>query len=214
MPSRCVPRALGRGSRIVLLVLATCGPTACRSFVELPPEPEAAAVSEGPLRWLMLPEEEKEARSLRSARDAADFLAAFWRRRGASKEAAEAAARTFYERVEAGDRLYADEETRGSLTKRGRALVLLGPPPVLRYGQRRVPAWEPSHPGTAGIRTRVLVVETWVYPIADLPPALAALLRERGMSEATLVFLLASKEAHLLDGERVLQLAVQASVRR
>jgi GWxTD domain-containing protein len=198
------------------LPLAALWLVTCRSAGE--PEAqiaaEASALTDGPLRWLMLPEEQRQARRLRTAPEAADFLEAFWRRRAAPGARPGDAARLFYERVEAADRLYFEEGSRGSLTDRGRALILLGPPPVLRYGQRRVPAWEPSRPGSQpAIHTRPLAAETWVYPLAELPPALAALLTEQGAAEAaTLVFLIDRSDTHLIAGKRVLELAVLASV--
>ena len=201
--------------RLALIVLATLAPSACSTLSDVAPDSEALALTQGPLRWLLLPEEERQARELRTAREAADFQRAFWLRRCGPGETPEKLARTFTERVDAADRLYGGEEVRGSLSERGRALVLLGPPPVLRYGQRRVPTWAPNTAGTSpNMRTRTLVVETWVYPLSDLPPAVAAAVREEGADDVSVVFLLAKHEVHLLDGERVLQKATRALVVR
>lgn len=177
----------------------------------------AAGLAEGPTRWLMLPEELRQVQRLRTNREAVDWLEAFWRRRDPDPDQpGNQTAKTFYQRVEAADRLYADGGMRGSLTDRGRALILLGPPPVLRYSQKRAPAWEPGRPGgRPAIQTRDVVLESWVYALEDLPPEL----RERiatedpGRTELELVFLVEPRQARLLDGEKLLDLAVRAAVR-
>jgi GWxTD domain-containing protein len=186
------------------------------------PSPTPAPVAEliaGPLRWLMLPEEAQQARQLRTAREADEFLDQFWRRRNPDPgSAANACARRFHERVAAADRLYGDDGTRGSLTDRGRALVLLGPPTVLRYGQRQIPAWEPGRSrAQPSVHSRLVAVETWVYPLAELSPRLAAMLAAEpptAGTDATLVFLAETpRHTRLLEGERVLALAARALVR-
>jgi GWxTD domain-containing protein len=184
-----------------------------------PSSAPAAELTAGPLHWLMLPEEAKQARRLRTGREAVDFLADFWRRRNPEPgSAVNEAARLFHQRVEDADRLYGERGTRGSLTDRGRALLLLGPPPLLRYGQRRIPAWEPGGPSAQPMgRTRLVAVETWVYPLAELDAPLPALLDAEGAVQggaAELVFLADSPHhTRLVDGERVLELAARALVR-
>jgi GWxTD domain-containing protein len=202
------------GRRLLWFAIAALLPLGCRTL-DLPPEAEAVAVADGPMRWLMLPEEFKAARALQTAHEASDFLRGFWVRRAADHETWDVPARVFQERCDAADRLYGNEDLRGSLTERGRALLLLGAPPVQRQAQRRVPAWQPTHPGeTAAMRTRTLEVETWVYESTDVSPELAAALRELGINEAVLSFLITPRETRLLDGERVLQAAVKAAVKR
>ncbi len=187
------------------------------------PPPAATAAAElasGPLRWLMLPEETRQVHELRTGRDAAEFLDTFWRRRDPNPgSGVNECARRFRERALAADRLYGEEGRRGSLTDRGRALVLLGPPPLLRYGQRRIPSWDPGRSGAQpAVHSRLVAVETWVYPAADLSPRLAALLAAEPAADpeagAVLVFLDESpRHTRLLEGERVLELAARALVR-
>ena len=188
------------------------------------PAPASAPAAEliaSPLRWLMLPEESRQARRLRASREAVDFLEAFWRRRNPDPGSpTNECARLFHERAEAADRLYAEGDTRGSMTDRGRALILLGPPPVLRYAQRRIPSWEPGRSiASPAVRTRQVGVESWVYPRAELPPALVAMLDARAApgapaEPATLVFLAESPHhTRLLEGEELLDLAARALVR-
>jgi GWxTD domain-containing protein len=174
-----------------------------------------AGLDEGPTRWLMLPDEVRQYRRLQNAREVVDFIEAFWRRRDPDPDVpGNPFAKTFYERVEAADRLYSDGGVRGSLTPRGRALCLLGPPPVMRYGQKKVPAFSPGHPGSpSGVQTQALPVETWVYPAADLPPALQQLLQQDGAAEIVLVFATDPDQTDLIDGEKFLTMAARAAVR-
>lgn len=178
----------------------------------------AGGLLEGPTRWLMLPEEEKEVRRLRTPREAVAFVETFWRKRDPDPDSpGNELSKSFYERVAAADRLYTERGVRGSLTERGRALILLGPPPVLRYGQKKVPLWEPGRPGSKpAVRTREMVTETWVYPLPDAAPRLAAWLAESGEEpgpEIVLVFAVEPRRTYLIDGETYLQAAVRAAVR-
>lgn len=178
----------------------------------------AGGLVDGPTRWLMLPEEMRQAQRLRTTREAVDFVEAFWRRRDPDPGApGNELAKTFYERVDAADRLYSEGGARGSLTDRGRALILLGPPPVLRYSQRKVPAWDPGKPGARpAIQTRNLVLEIWVYPRKELPPELAERIEEgKGEipEEVSLTFLVEERRIELIDGEEYLEMAVRAAVR-
>lgn len=205
----------------LLLALGTLGAWGCRSSGARPSPAGVAGLIEGPTRWLMLPEEEREVRRLRTTREVIDFIEAFWRRRDPDPLTPDnELSKTFYERVEAADRLYSEEGQRGSLTDRGRALVLLGPPPVLRYNQKRVPALEPGFPGQvlAPVQSRTLSLETWVYPAASLPPRFLDLLRESlgeapPPAEVILTFSVGSRQTELDDGEKYLELAARASVR-
>jgi GWxTD domain-containing protein len=159
----------------------------------------------GPTRWLMLPEEQRQYRRIHSTRDQVGFIESFWRRRDPDpgKPGNEFA------------NLYSEGGVRGSLTDRGRALILLGPPPVLRYGQKKVPVWDPGRPGSpSNVRSREIVLESWVYPIAELPPALARLVQEDDpQSEIVLVFAAEPRHTYLIEGEKYLDMAVRSAVR-
>jgi GWxTD domain-containing protein len=184
-----------------------------------PTSAPGADIAAGPLRWLMLPEETRQVRELRTGRETAEFLEVFWRRRNPDPGSpVNECARRFRERAMAADRLYGENGRRGSLTDRGRALVLLGPPPLLRYGQRRIPSWEPGPSGEQpSVHSRLVEVETWIYPLADLSPRLGALLAPEPAPQdasAVLVFLAESpRHTRLLEGEHVLELAARALVR-
>ena len=205
-------RARGRLRAVVpLLFLLVPG---CQSA---PPRRSGlGGLDEGPTRWLMLPDERRRYRHIHSTRETVDFNETFWRRRDPDPgKPGNEFAKTFYERVEAADRLYSDGGVRGSLTDRGRALILLGPPPVQRYHQKKVPGWDPGKPGApSAVQTRTLSLESWVYTVEDLPPNLRQRLQEEDpRAEIVLVFTVDPRHTYLLEGEKYLEIAAQASVR-
>ena len=124
---------------------------------------------------------------------------------------ANAFAARFFERVAMADKLYVEEDVRGSLTDRGGALILLGPPPVMRVLRRKVPALDASRPGRTGEVLEV-PVEIWAYRPADLPE-LARLEPKLGEAhEITLTFRAGGPHVTLLDGRSILRLAARAAV--
>jgi len=178
--------------------------------------PEARGIvawADGPVRWLMTPEEARQVRRLRTGRQAISFLEEFWRRRDPTPEdRSNPFAEQFQRRVEDADHLYPENGVRGSMTDRGRALVLLGPPPLLRYGQQEVPAWDRGHQdGRPQLQTRRIAVETWIYPLPDLPADLVALLGDQ--AEVKLVFVAEPKRTYMAAGGRFLELAARAAIK-
>lgn len=176
----------------------------------------ARAWIEGPVRWLVLPEEARRFRRLSSNVEVLAFIEEFWRRRDPDPGTpGNPFAQSFFERVQAADLLYAAEGERGSLTDRGRALILLGSPSVLRYTQRSAPAWEPggvrSRQGSATERLRF---EVWGYQPADLPEPLVARLEERQATfPVEVTFVEESRRTRLVAGEDLLEEAARAAVR-
>ncbi len=189
---------------------------ACQSAPVRTASTTAVGLDEGPTRWLMLPEEHRKFRRLQTTREAVDFIEAFWRRRDPDPNVpGNEFSKTFYERVEAADRLYFEGVTRGSLTDRGRALILLGSPTIQRYGKKNVPAWDPGKPGApSAVQTRTLSLESWVYPVEDLEPALRQHVEEEedARPEIVLVFVVDPKHTYLLEGEKYLEMAARAAV--
>lgn len=205
-PVRCLVPLLVGG--LLLALFAACGSVGG-------PSPVAAVRewAQGPVRWLMLPAEERELRRLQSAAEGKRFIEEFWRRRDPTPQVPGNPTRDVFEqRVRAADLAYADEDVRGSLTVRGRALVLLGPPPLLRHGHHVAPAWRHGRRGGGAMPVRKLVIESWEYGRGDVVPALAALLEEQGEGGVTLSFLLEEDGARLMEGEDFLELAAQATV--
>jgi GWxTD domain-containing protein len=198
---------------------------------------ELAEWPRGAVRWLLLPDEADAFEHLQSAEEARAFIVAFWARRdpaaAAEKPPPRAAAppapappadpvalprvnafaARFFERVAMADKLYLEEDVRGSLTDRGGALILLGPPPVMRVLRRKVPALASSRPGRAGEVLEV-PIEVWAYRPADLPD-LARLEPKLGEDhEITLTFRAGGAHVTLLDGRSILRLAARAAVER
>ena len=145
------------------------------------------------------------------------FMDEFWRRRDPDPGTpGNPVLDSFRNRVEIADRAYGANGTRGSLTARGRALVLLGAPSLMRHSRRKVPAWRPGRRvtdrGDGRMPVRELVAETWEYGHADLPGAMIALLDERDEPGVTLLFLLEEDGARLVEGEKYLEWAAQSLV--
>jgi GWxTD domain-containing protein len=174
------------------------------------------SLTDGPTHWIMLPEEEKKARRLRTNREAITFIEEFWRRRDPDPEKpGNPFVQTFNERAEAADRLYGEGVERGSMSDRGRALILLGPPPRLSYGQKPVPTWDPGRSGThPQVETKRQALETWTYPATDLPPRLVELLKADGRpAEIVLIFEVEPRHTTLIEGGKLLDLAARATIR-
>ncbi len=91
---------------------------------------------EGPVRYLIRREEEKQYRALPSDAERAKFIDDFWARRDdvPSTPANEFRIR-FWNRVEEADRLFHDAPYPGWKTDRGKLYILLGPPDEIRQGQ-------------------------------------------------------------------------------
>lgn len=170
---------------------------------------------EGPAQWLMLPEEERAARGLADNREALDFIERFWRRRDPTPGDPENPVRTsFFERAIAADRLYGEGNRRGSLTDRGRVLILFGSPPALRYRQEAMPALAPDRERrmTEAV-TRWITVESWAYEPVDLPSGFSDFLPEDERDrEISFVFNTAGPHTYMMEGERYCEIARRAAV--
>lgn len=187
------------------------------SCAGLAPDKESpiASWAKGPVCWLLQPDERRALRRVRTDQEASAFIEEFWHRRDPTPdEPGNAVAKRFFRRVRDADRLYAENHTRGSLTDRGRALVLLGPPSKLTITHRPALAWEPQG-GAGGAREEMTSVEIWGYTPHDLDPAFRKSLlgraREHGIE---LTFYLEAGRVRLVNGERYLDLAAEAMVRR
>lgn len=176
----------------------------------------ARAWVEGPVRWLVLPEEARRFRRLSSSSEVLAFIDEFWRRRDPDPSSpANPYAQQFFERVQAADLLYSTEGQVGSLSDRGRAYILLGSPSVLRYTQRSAPQWEPGdgrgghRPSTTG-RVRL---EVWGYQPEDLPERLRERLAEdEAAYPVEVTFVEEARRTTLLSGDDLLELAARAAV--
>ena len=84
---------------------------------------------DGPVRWLMTPDERTDWSRLSDPVSRSEFVTKFWARRDPSPETSANEFRDEFEhRVAFADARLSQGETRGSLTDRGMVFVLLGPP--------------------------------------------------------------------------------------
>lgn len=210
-------RRRGRLAPLALALLAAAEllSAGCRSggaFAGQPPT--ARAWAEGPVRWLMLPDEVRAFRRVRSNPAALAFIEEFWRRRDPTPDSpGNPFAQEFFERVQAADLLYDDEGVPGSLTDRGRALVLLGPPSLIRVTSKTAASWEPLEGrGRRPHGTRQVRLEVWGYQRGDLSERLLALLDEGRGGDLELTFVVEAERVRLSAGEGLLVLAAEAAV--
>jgi GWxTD domain-containing protein len=163
-----------------------------------------------------LPSEWRELKRIDNSAEAANFVESFWRLRDSdpTTELNEFRAQ-FASRVEAADLLYDERESRGSLTDRGRALILLGPPPHMRIGSEEVLAWKPGRRLRQRSASREVRVEIWRYPEEDLPAKLAGVLRAAGLEPIVeLKFRLGRHGAQLAAGGNPLVIASRLALIR
>ena len=105
------------------------------------------------------------------------------------------------------------------MTDRGRALILLGSPSVVRIGSESTLAWERGEESKRGVGTRDQRVEIWGYRLEDLPvnlvrSATASKKGNEAVLELTLTFVIEPRRAHLHEGEELLELAARSAVQR
>ncbi len=161
----------------------------------------------GPARWLLQPEERRLVDRVRTRAQLVELRTVFWSRRDPAGRATGPGSvqELFDERVRAADTLYGGGELRGSLTDRGRALVVLGAPLKIERRLREVVAWEPGLKPGERLRRRV-PSEVWIYERDNLLPA------QRPLAPVRVVFMLEADGARLTRGERALAAAAAALV--
>lgn len=215
-------RPLAASTSVALAwVVLLCAPLAiflgaCSSNGERLPS-TARGWAEGPVRWLLLPDEERRLRRMESNLGMLQFIEEFWQRRDPEPgDPGNSFAQRFFERVQSADLLYTGEGVPGSLTDRGRALVLLGPPRMMRTARRTTPSWNPVDARTRRTGTRRVQVEVWGFQFEDLDPALVEALRdddgELPAEPLEVVFVEDSGRTRLVEGEDLLRLAARSAV--
>lgn len=211
MPARRRGSATALVAASLLLALGLAG---CASRGDSAVATQIAAWTSGPLRWLLLAHEERELARVRTAAELALFERVFWQRREPSPVPERSMRELVEERIAAADRLYGEPDRPGSLTDRGRALVLLGSPFELRALRRAVPVWRVTPGGKAGAASRLARVEIWGYRVEDLSPELRArLAADDDRPPAELTFLTEAGRVTLISGEAFLDLAARAMAR-
>lgn len=125
----------------------------------------------GPVRWLLQEGELRAYRELETREAAMDFIREFWRRRDPTQgDGVNAFADAFSQKVKMADTLFTDEASRGALTDRGGALILLGSPTSIRVLRRKTPSLRdsagrgsgrPAEPPNPALGVEI---ERWRYP--------------------------------------------------
>lgn len=187
---------------LALFALAACATGRARSL-----HPAAAVWSAGPVRWLVLAADRGALARVRSESELTRFVEGFWTRRGEDAQA------RFHERAVAADRLYASDVLPGSLTDRGRALILLGAPSGLRSMRRSTPVWDPRTPRTGRVPTTATRFEVWSWRAEELPEALVDQLELAPGTMIQVVFRVREEGVELVEGEHLLRAAARAWVR-
>ncbi|HSP16905.1 MAG TPA: GWxTD domain-containing protein [Thermoanaerobaculia bacterium] len=122
----------------------------------------------GPARWLMTADEQKAWRNVKTDDEAIDFIDLFFARRDPTPGTPRNEFRQEYEnRVAYAEREFKEGSTRGSLTERGRVIVVLGFPTEMGNKMQSrtaefttVQGFEPGDP--TGGRT-MAAKDTWTY---------------------------------------------------
>jgi len=110
-------------------ILACCAVILCALPSAAQLSQEYAEWPDGPVGALLTAAEHTEYQALTSDSDAQGFIDLFWAKRDPDLETRDNEARyDFDARVIAADQQFAEDETRGALTDRGRVLLLLGVP--------------------------------------------------------------------------------------
>ncbi len=202
---------LARVLLIGWLPLATGGATKSDAAREL------IRWAQGPVRWLLLPNEWKELRQVEDTAAALSFVEGFWFRRDPQPaEPGNAFRGAFSQRVVESDLLYVEGGVKGSLTDRGRSLILLGAPSHVRVASEPILAWDAQRKTRRGVTTRTVDVEIWAYRLDELSPRLIELAHEwsRESERAlplTLTFRSDSRRTYLVEGKVLLDLAARAA---
>lgn len=168
----------------------------------------------GPVRWLLLPAEQRRLREIPNSGAAMGFVDRFWARRDPDPATkANPFRETFYKRVEAADLLYLENGVRGSLTDRGRALILLGSPTRLRVTSQEALQWDPSAGADDNVRIRYLPLEVWTYQLADFErPLRLALMALGEETEFRVSFIVDADRMSLNEGMALLDLAARTAL--
>lgn len=211
--------SVARGSLVGVLVLLWL-PAASGAAARSDAARQLVRWAEGPVRWLLLPLEWRALRQVEQQSEVEAFIETFWSRRDPEpNESGNSFRQLFARRVEAADRLYGEAEVIGSLSARGRALILLGPPSHVRVAREPTLAWDARRKKRQRVATREVNSEIWGYRLEDLPPPLLQAARDSNRKpeevlSLTLTFRSTARRTYLVEGETLLDLAARAACRR
>ena len=106
--------------------------------------------AEGPVQFIMTPEESEAFSRLATPQSRAEFIETFWKARDPRPERHDNQVRNEFERrVAFADRRFGEAERRGSLTDRGMVFILLGPPTYV--GRKPLTTEDANQPADKGI---------------------------------------------------------------
>ncbi len=199
-----------------LVLLAGSTPAQAAEPQDAPPgdQDELVEWASGPVRWLLLPTEIHRLRQVSSPGGAIGFVESFWARRDPDPATEQNPFReNFFRRVEAADLLYPENGVRGSLTDRGRALILLGSPSRLRVTSQEALEWDPASGSDDNVRVRHLPLEIWTYRLDDLErPLRLALMALGEETEFRVSFVRDVHRTSLSEGAALLELAARTAL--
>ena len=168
----------------------------------------------GPVSWLLQRWERRQLKRIRTEQELQEFVATFWWRRDPSPQTpGNPFSELFLERARQADLLFAEERVPGSLSDRGGALLLLGPPAAMHRGPRS--ALTVGIPHGADSAHRPLsrqTVEVWRYALDQLPAPVRDALGK--VSEVELTFRVDEDGVTLVRGRDLLEDVAQAVVLR
>lgn len=130
----------------------------------------------GPAQHLMTRDELREWKAIRNDADAQAFIDLFWARRDPTPTTSRNEFKEqFEEVVKVADERFREGSIRGSMTERGKTMILLGPPS--KISRRTETAGTPSGPdptaGTSTAQQSSTVTEVWLYEGERIPPFVA-----------------------------------------
>ncbi|HEY8172582.1 MAG TPA: GWxTD domain-containing protein, partial [Dehalococcoidia bacterium] len=107
---------------------------------------------QGPYQFLMTKEEAATWKTLKSDADAKAFVDLFWARRDPTPGTPANEYRSqIEERIQAADKTFAEGKMKGSMTDRGKILLVYGPPQrIVQPRTADVPSMNPDEPGSMG----------------------------------------------------------------
>jgi GWxTD domain-containing protein len=123
---------------------------------------------QGPYQFLMTKEEAASWKTLKSDADAKAFVDLFWARRDPTPGTPANEYRSqIEERIQAADKTFAEGKMKGSMTDRGKILLVYGPPQrIVQPRTADVPSMNPDEPGSMGQPMPDRLALTWVYDAA------------------------------------------------
>lgn len=146
----------------IMVVCVSATILAASAFAQVSAEYQDWA--KGPAQWIMTPQEQQQWSQVKTDAEAKAFQDLFWARRAPGLR------QVFDQEVAYADKNFTEGRRRGSLTDRGRVLILLGPPSrIERTGNANTSS--ETMPGSTGgaANNDQPPTQTWVYDAGKSP---------------------------------------------